>query len=149
MSEQNNVLIAEDDQDDFEMFSMAIQDLSISVIIRRAENGEILMQLLDASLPDILFLDIALPRKDGKQCLREIRSNNKYDLLPIIMYTSFHDPKSIEFSFREGANIFIIKPSSYKELKEILRNIFAIEWKKSMYYPALPDFVVNKGLGAN
>jgi DNA-binding response OmpR family regulator len=149
MTDNKNVLIAEDDHDDFEMFSLAIQDLSISVIIRRAENGDVLMQVLEANVPDILFLDISLPRKDGKQCLREIRANHKYDLLPIIMYTSFQDPRSIEFSFREGANIFIIKPSSYQELKEILKNVFAIEWKKSMYYPALPDFVINKSRGQN
>jgi DNA-binding response OmpR family regulator len=149
MTDNNHVVIAEDDHDDFEMFSLAIQDLSLTVVIRRAENGEVLMQLLESNMPDILFLDIALPRKDGKQCLREIRANKKYDLLPVVMYTSFHDPKSIEFSFREGANIFVIKPSSYKELKEILKRIFAIEWKKSMYFPALPDFVLNKALGSN
>jgi DNA-binding response OmpR family regulator len=149
MTDTNNVVIAEDDHDDFEMFSLALEDLSLTVILTRAENGEVLMQLLEANIPDILFLDIALPKKDGKQCLREIRSNTKYDLLPVIMYTSFHDPKSIEFTFREGANIFIVKPASYAELKEILKRIFSIEWKKSTYYPPLPDFVINKSLGAN
>jgi CheY-like chemotaxis protein len=149
MTDSKNVLIAEDDHDDFEMFSLAIQELSISVVIRRAENGDLLMEILETNIPDILFLDISLPCKDGKQCLREIRANHKFDLLPIIMYTSFNDPRSIEFTFREGANVFIIKPSSYKDLRDILKNIFAIEWKKSMYYPALPDFIANKSLGEN
>ena len=149
MTDNSNVVIAEADHDDFEMFSLAIQDLSLRVIIRRAENGEILMQLLETNIPDMLFLDIALPRKDGKQCLREIRANKKYDLLPVIMYTSFCDTRSIEFTFREGANIFVIKPSSFNELKEILKSIFAIEWKKSMYFPALPDFVINKRTNSN
>jgi CheY-like chemotaxis protein len=147
MTDNTNVLIAEDDHDDFEMFSAAVRDLSLSVLITRAENGEILMQLLDASSPDILFLDILMPCKDGKQCLREIRQNKKYDLLPIIIYSSFRDPQSIEFTFREGANVFIIKPSSYNELKEILHRIFTIGWKNSLYYPSLSEFVINRSIG--
>lgn len=149
MTDKTKVLIAEDDNDDFELFNVALQDLSLSVIISRAENGEILMTLLDTSEPDILFLDLFLPRKDGKTCLREIRSNKKYDLLPVIVFSSLTDPHSIEFTFREGANLFVIKPASFSELRDVLKRIFSIEWKKSMYYPAFPQFVVNSALGSN
>ena len=149
MIDSTKVVIAEDDNDDFELFNGAIQELSLSVEITRAENGEILMRLLDVNIPDILFLDLFLPRKDGKICLREIRANKKYDYLPVIIFSSFADPHSIEFTFREGANAFVIKPDSFSQLRDILKQIFSIEWKKSMYYPALPDFVINRALGSN
>lgn len=149
MTDKTKVLIAEDDNDDFELFNVALQDLSLSVVITRAENGEILFTLLDVSEPDILFLDLLMPCKDGKTCLREIRANKKYDLLPVVVFSSLTDPHSIEFTFREGANLYVIKPASFSELREVLKRIFSIQWKRSMYYPAFPDFVVNSALGAN
>lgn len=144
MEAQTELLIAEDDDEDFEIFKLALEDLEVSVLVTRAENGKILLQILDKHIPDILFLDILLPYIDGRQCLKEIRSNRKFDLLPIIIYSSVHDPNVIEFTFREGANIYTIKPSSFQELKLILKKVLSIEWKKSLYYPGLPDFVINQ-----
>lgn len=143
MTESTHVVIAEDDNDDFEMFTFAIEDLAISVIIRRADNGIGLMTLLEEQIPDILFLDTIMPLKDGLQCLKEIRANKKFDLLPVIMYSSYHDPSSIEFCFREGANLYLMKAASFSQLKEVLSKVFSIEWKKNMYYPPLNQFVVN------
>ncbi len=73
-----NVLIAEDDDEDYLIFSLAIEELSFKVILSRAENGDILFKLLDENNPDIVFLDLLMPCKDGRQCLREIRANRKY-----------------------------------------------------------------------
>ncbi len=138
-----NVLIAEDDDDDFEIFSEAIQQLSITVVLSRAENGDILIKLLSEKNPDMLFLDLNMPWKDGKSCLVEIRSDRKYDDLPIIIYTSHTDFESVEFCFRKGSNLYVYKPHSYKELVEVLEKIFAIDWKKVMYYPTFSQFVLN------
>ena len=142
--ETTNVLIAEDDDDDFMIFSSAINELSMAVILYRAENGEILISLLDESIPDILFLDILMPYKDGRLCLREIRSNRKFDKLPIIVYSAIKDIGEIEFCYREGANIYAIKPNSFVELKAILERILSINWKKVLYFPSLSDFVINR-----
>jgi CheY-like chemotaxis protein len=144
MQEDTQVLIAEDDDEDFIIFSEAVDELPFSVILSRAENGEILLKILHNQLPDILFLDILMPLKDGRQCLREIRSNRKFDLLPIIIYSSVSQPSDIEFCFREGANLYTIKPTSFQELKEVLKRIFSIDWKKSMYYPPFPEFVIGR-----
>ncbi|MBT1703972.1 response regulator [Chryseosolibacter indicus] len=138
-----HVLLAEDDDDDFDFFSMAIDETSLTVILKRAENGDILLQLLDQNIPDILFMDIFLPYKTGRECLREIRANRKYDSLPIIIYTSVKELEQIEFCYREGSNFYMIKPTSFNELKAILKKIISLEWKKMMYYPTLSEFVVN------
>src|ERR1700755_2803329 len=97
-----NVLIAEDDDDDFFIFSVAISETAFTVILRRAEDGELLMKLLQEEIPDVLFLDLLMPCKDGKQCLLEIRSDRRYDRLPVIVYTSLEDLETIEYTYRQG-----------------------------------------------
>lgn len=125
------VLLAEDDDDDYLIFSLAVNDItSVRVELKRAENGDILMRLLDEKHPDLLFLDLLMPCKDGRQCIREIRANSKFDSLPIIVYSSMSDLESIEFCYREGTNLYARKPSSLSDLKSILEKIFAMDWKK-------------------
>lgn len=142
-SDTTHVLLAEDDNEDYYIFSVAIQQVPLTVLLTRAENGELLMKLLDEKVPDILFLDMLMPCKDGQQCLREIRANKKYDGLPIIVYSSLDDLRTIEFCYREGSNLYAIKPSSFDELKTILERILTIDWKKVMYFPTFSDFVLN------
>lgn len=143
--ESTHVLMAEDDDDDFMVFSLAVSELSVKVILTRAENGDILFKVLEEGEehPDMLFLDLLMPCKNGKDCIKEIRANKKYDSMPIIVYSSLDDLKNIEFCYREGSNLYAIKPHSLMELKDILEKIFSINWKKMMYYPPMSRFVVN------
>jgi CheY-like chemotaxis protein len=141
-TDATHVLMAEDDDEDFYIFSLAIKELSIKVILTRAENGDILLQLLDEKNPDIVFLDLLMPCKDGRTCLKEIRSNKKYDTIPIVVYSSLSDLKSIEFCYREGSNLYAIKPSTLNELTTVLEKIFSIDWKKMLYFPPRSKFVV-------
>jgi response regulator RpfG family c-di-GMP phosphodiesterase len=138
-----NVLVAEDDDDDYLIFSIAIAETSFTVVLKRAENGEILLKLLNEDIPDILFLDLLMPCQDGKQCLKEIRANKKYDSLPIIVYSSLSDLENTEYCYREGSNLYVIKPNSIGDLKDILERILSIDWKKTMYFPQKSQFVIN------
>lgn len=139
-----NVLIAEDDDDDFFIFSVAISETAFTVILRRAEDGELLMKLLQEQIPDILFLDMLMPCKDGKQCLLEIRSDRRYDSLPVIVYTSLEDLETVEYAYRQGSNLFTIKPNSIEDLKEALQRVLSIDWKKTMYFPPKSEFVIGR-----
>ncbi len=138
-----NVLIADDDDDDYLILSIAIAETSFTVMLKRAENGEILMKLLNEDIPDILFLDLLMPCQDGKKCLKEIRANKKYDTLPIIVYSSLNDLETTEYCYREGSNLYVIKPNSIGDLKSILERILSIDWKKTMYFPQKSQFVIN------
>ena len=140
---ETQVLIAEDDDDDFLIFSLAIAETKVAVALSRAENGEILMKVLSEHIPDILFLDMHMPCKHGRECLKEIRSNHLYDDLPIIIYSSFTDLNTIDYCFREGSNLYTIKPNSIAELTEILRRILLIDWRRTMYFPPKSEFVIN------
>lgn len=143
-SKTTNVLIAEDDDDDFFIFSVAISETAFTVILRRAEDGELLMSLLQEELPDILFLDMLMPTKDGKQCLRELRSDRRYDSMPIIVYTSLEDLDTVEYCYRQGSNLYTLKPNSIEDLKEALHRILSIDWKKTLYFPPKSEFVIGR-----
>jgi CheY-like chemotaxis protein len=143
-SKPTNVLIAEDDDDDFFIFSVAISETAFTVILRRAEDGELLMKLLKEELPDVLFLDMLMPCKDGKQCLLELRSDRRYDSLPIIVYTSLEDLDTVEYAYRQGSNLFAVKPNSIEDLKEALQRILSIDWKKTMYFPPKSEFIIGR-----
>jgi CheY-like chemotaxis protein len=141
-AEPTHVLLGEDDDDDYYVFSLAIAEISFKVLLTRAEDGEKLLKLLDEKTPDVLFLDLMMPCKDGPECLKEIRRNKKYDKLPIIIYSSLSDLKNIEMCYRNGANLYAIKPSSYEDLKSILERVLSVDWKKVLYFPSLSQFVL-------
>lgn len=143
IKDPTHILLAEDDEDDYFIFSLAVQELSIRVMLSRAENGDILLKLLDEKIPDLLFLDLLMPCRDGRTCIKEIRANAKYDTLPIIVYSSMRDMNNIQFCYREGSNLYVFKPSSLPELKDVLERILTIDWKNMMYYPPLSGFVIS------
>jgi CheY-like chemotaxis protein len=140
---KNNILIADDDSDDFLIFSLATIETKATMSLTRAEDGEELMQRLDENIPDILFLDIHMPRKDGRECLKEIRADRRYDALPVIIYSSFTDSSTLEYCFREGSNLYIIKPDSLLDLAAILRDIFIRNWSTAIFYPPRAEFLIN------
>lgn len=136
------VLIAEDDDDDYYIFSVAIAETSFRVMLSRAEDGETLLKILEDNTPDILFLDLLMPCKDGKECLREIRASRKYDNMPVIIYSSLSDLTTIDYCFREGSNLYAVKPNSIFQLKTILERILTINWRKTLYFPQRSAFVL-------
>lgn len=137
-----HILLAEDDKDDVFIFQLAIDELSDTVVLSVAENGEKLVAMLDEIFPDIIFLDINMPCRSGQECLREIRSRKKFENVPIIMYTSHDDLHIIEDAFRDGANFYLIKLNSINELTEKLKKIMFNNRKEPIYFPPRKDFVL-------
>ncbi len=142
-----HILLAEDDQDDVVIFELAINEVNkeyrLPVYMRHAKDGEILFVLLKENVPDILFLDINLPCRDGLSCIREIRKNKEYDGLPVIMYTAHKQEAKIEDAFRNGANYYVVKSNTIPELAEKLKKICSIDWKTYMHYPPRDQFVLH------
>jgi DNA-binding response OmpR family regulator len=138
-----DVMIADDDQDDFEILSEAIKELDLKVEISYAENGDILLKMIDSKIPDILFLDIVMPCRDGKSCIKSIRSNSKFDNMRILVYTSLRDTEVVSFCFRNGANLFINKPDFYGEIQGLIKKIFDDHRSNFLDFPSRLDFVVN------
>jgi DNA-binding response OmpR family regulator len=143
-----NVVLAEDDPDDVLIFRLALNELNIAFKLDHAENGENLLALLKQLLPDIIFLDINLPYKDGLSCLIEIRKNSNFDNVPVVLISGHRFQKYINDGFMNGANYYLIKANDIGQLADYLRSIFSIDWKKVMYYPPMNQFVIGNIEGA-
>ena len=135
MSEQSgklkelNILLADDDMDDCIFFTEALQELEVKARIKTVFNGEQLMLLLrdDASLlPDILFLDLNMPRKNGVACLQEIKQDPKLKELPIIILSTSIDKKMADQLYSSGAHHYISKPANFSELKKLIQQAISL-----------------------
>ena len=118
-----HILLADDDEADRLLFTDAFSELESKTIVHTVKNGTELMEWLskeDVQLPDLLFLDINMPRKDGLQCLKEIRSNEKLKKISIAIYSTSDSEKDMDETFLNGANVYITKPSNFNALKETL-----------------------------
>ena len=142
-NENWDVLLAEDDNDDVLSFELAMKEMPFSFILRNAENGDMLFVLLKERIPDILFLDILMPCRDGVTCIIEIRKNKEYNHMPVIMYTAMNSEEYIENAYKNGANFYLLKSNSIHELSEKLTKIFSIDWKNFMFYPQKEQFVLS------
>ena len=130
--EELHVLLADDDDDDRLFFRDAIEEVKVKTIVNMVTDGVELMDYLNNSisrLPNLLFLDLNMPRKSGMECLHEIRCNQKLKDLCIAIYSTSGSQNDIEETFVKGANIYIKKPNDFEELKSILDRVININWQ--------------------
>ena len=80
-------------------------------------------------LPDVLFLDLNMPRKNGIECLLEIKKNERFSDIAIAIYSTSSSEEHIEETFINGANIYIKKPNDFNTLKKILSDVVTINWQ--------------------
>ena len=124
-----NIWLADDDRDDCELFEDVLKQILPTVTLTIIPNGEVLMDLLDKEKkPDLLFLDINMPCKDGLDCLVEIRAKRRLCRLPVIIFSSSPDSKFIDASYGYGANLYYRKPSGFSELIAGLSNLLSMNW---------------------
>lgn len=124
------IVLAEDDKDDHIFFSEALMQLDPSLKLTTVNNGNELMDLLQHYYPDILFLDLDMPYKNGLECLKEIRANERLKDLPVIVFSSTSRPVNIETAYEMGCDLFFIKPSGFNKLLEAVEKILAFDWKQ-------------------
>jgi CheY-like chemotaxis protein len=131
MNEQLDILLADDDRDDRFLFQEALNELPVKSTLKTVHDGEQLMEYLEQNsknLPDVLFLDLNMPRKNGFECLSEIKLNDDLKDLPVIMFsTSFprdvnYEEDMIKMLYKIGAHDYIRKPANFDELKEVIQN---------------------------
>lgn len=135
-------LLADDDSDDRMLFCEAVADTGLKVDIRTVKDGVELMNYLLGTgiiLPQVLFLDLNMPFKNGFQCLAEIRSYKAFEDMFIILYSTTARPSDIQLGFEKGANLFIKKPNSFTELTEILSRLFKLDFLN--YKASQEDFI--------
>ena len=123
---QRRILIIDDDIDDQELFTEAIGELNIDFSCESASNGEEGLQRLndkDKPLPDLIFLDLNMPRLNGKQCLERIKASKRLRDIPVIIYSTSSQENDIHDTLAMGAVHFLTKPSSFNELCQSLGEV--------------------------
>lgn len=142
-----NILLAEDDSDDCYFFEEALKEFELPTAFTVVQDGEQLMQQLtdeNNKLPDVLFLDLNMPRKNGFECLSEIKHNKKLEQLPVIIYsTSFHTAIA-DILYRNGATFYISKPTEISKLKKTVQQIIALVANGNTAQPGKENFVLNE-----
>jgi len=139
------ILLADDDRDDRELFEEAVGAAELHTELTTVSDGDKLLKhlaSLDGTLPDIIFLDINMPLKNGKECLKVIRSNRKFEQVPIIMFSTSAYKEDIEETFTNGANLYISKPNFLNDEVKILKEIFAPNWQKELFKSDKTRFVL-------
>jgi len=118
-----HILLADDDEADRLLFTVAFSELKFKTVVNTVNNGVELMESLhreDVRLPHLLFLDLNMPGKNGLQCLKEIRCDEKLKDIFIAIYSTSDNEKDMEETFRSGANVYITKPAEFNTLKQVL-----------------------------
>jgi len=126
------ITLADDDEDDRLFFTDAFEELKINTIVNTVNNGKELLNFLnhpETILPNIIFLDLNMPILNGIDCLKEIKSNDKFKDIAIAIYSTSSSDQDVEETFVLGANIYIKKPSNFNDLKKTLSDVVIINWQ--------------------
>lgn len=141
-----NLLLADDDEDDCIFFKDALDELVVSVNLTAVNDGVQLMNFLlnnpSDTLPDILFLDLNMPRKSGFECMTEIKGIDKLKHLPIIIFSTSLDMNVVDLMYEKGAIHYIQKPGDFYKLKKVIENALTITTKNNFKQPVRNHFVL-------
>lgn len=140
-----NILLADDDKDDRLFFSMALEALTITTTLTTVVDGEKLMAYLNEDmqqLPDVIFLDLNMPRKNGFECLSEINDNQKLKQVPVIIFSTSFEQDVVKMLYKNGAKYFIRKPSEFVQFKKIIQQIFTLLSQEDIQKTNWENFVL-------
>tara|TARA_B100000405_G_scaffold185159_1_gene129504 strand:- start:290 stop:712 length:423 start_codon:yes stop_codon:yes gene_type:complete len=125
--------VADDDVEDQEMITMAFKAAGVYEDLRFVNDGVELLDYLhhagsfegevDAPRPDLILLDLNMPRLDGHGALRQIKSDESLSDIPVIVFTTSTSEKDVEETYRQGAQSYVIKPFSFTDLVTKVQNI--------------------------
>ena len=128
-----SILIADDDEDDCMLAHEALIESHLQHELHVVKNGEELMDYLhrrgkfanpeNASPPGLILLDLNMPKKDGREALKEIKSNPTFKHIPVVILTTSKATEDIQLSYSLGANSFIFKPVTLASLVEVMKTI--------------------------
>ena len=94
------------------------------------------------NLPDLLFLDLNMPRKNGSECLAEIRQIDKLKDFPIVIFSTSLDSEIVDVMYNKGATFYIRKPGDFSKLKSVIENALIIASENNFKQPERTHFVI-------
>jgi DNA-binding response OmpR family regulator len=124
------ILIIDDDSDDSDLLRDAIQQIAPETSCTMASSSDEALQGMKTKKiprPDLIFLDLNMPRVNGIQCLRELKAESDIREIPVAIYTTSKSHDDQVESLKLGASYFVVKPSSFRQLCKVISNIFTLE----------------------
>lgn len=139
-----NILVAEDDIDDRLLITKAFKESFEKANLICVENGEILLQYLRRRgkfqdiqkypFPDLILLDLNMPKKDGREALVEIKTDSELKKIPVIIFTTSQLEDDIKITYTSGSNSYITKPGTFDGLISVGRELNTY-WGKTVVLP--------------
>ncbi len=123
------ILMADDDDDDFMLTQKALKESKLLNTLIRVKDGEDLLDYLTmrgpyegkkTQRPGVILLDLNMPRKDGREALKEIKSNEQLNDIPVVVFTTSQAEEDIYRSYKLGVNSFITKPVTFENLIAVM-----------------------------
>jgi two-component system response regulator len=119
----NRILLVEDNKDDLDLTLRAFRKQNFEAEITVARDGQDALDQLAGELPDVVLLDLKLPKVSGLDVLRRIRSDPRTALLPVVVLTSSTEQKDMVESYARGANSYVRKPVRFDDFMEAARQL--------------------------
>jgi CheY-like chemotaxis protein len=137
------VLLAEDDIDDRLFFQRVISSFPMADLITVSDGAQLLTYLSGTVklIPDVIFLDLNMPKINGLECLIEIQLNEKLRRIPVIIYSTYVDEEGADELFKNGAYYYVRK-RGMDELENILNHVFSLLAENKLTRPARNNFVL-------
>lgn len=137
------VLFVDDDTDELYLFNEALEQSELPIILTRAHDGnQLLNELKCGRVPDIILVDINMPYKDGIEALDDIRANDDYKNIFIIIYSISADKASIKKAYDMGADLYLVKPQDFDGMLSVVKKVYSIDWA-NFTRPARDKFVLD------
>ncbi|MBA2501049.1 MAG: response regulator [Chitinophagaceae bacterium] len=127
------ILLIDDDIDDQEFFLEAIKEVDPNIVCHITGSCDEGLSLLNnwSLLPDYIFLDLNMPKVDGKKCLVELKKTARLKDIPVIIYSTSSLKKDIEETKAMGAVHFLTKPAAFRDLCYAIENVLSQKFSKS------------------
>lgn len=122
------IVLADDDSADRELFIEALNELPFSYDLKEVKDGRELVQYIESCsiYPDCVFLDLNMPLMDGREALKVLKSSDKLKCMPVFMLSTSSSVADINYCYKHGANLFLVKPADFKTLVTSLQNILEL-----------------------
>lgn len=123
------VLLVEDNPGDVRLIQEVFKEAKIKNVLHVARDGEEAMKMLHLEgenptrLPDLILLDLNLPKKDGRDVLKEIKKDEKLKCIPVVVLTSSIRDEDLIETYKNNANCYIAKPVDLDQLIKVVQNI--------------------------
>ena len=144
-TKHHKLLLADDDIDDCTFFKDALEELPLSTTLSTVNDGVQLMNYLSAKshdLPDVLFLDLNMPRKSGFECLSEIKLADKLKDIPVIIFSTSLNLEVVNLLYQKGAHHYICKPGEYDKLKKVISDAILLTSQNKLKQPTRDNFIL-------